>query len=133
MLGMASHYQIIYLKILMISTTLFFALPIVLAPLHWARLMQWQIPEDTHLVQYFGRCLGVFILIVEWLMWRASFFAEAVPTTFQVLFGVFGGMLLLHTYGAIKKIQPITETLEIGFWLLLLIINTLCYPISTPR
>lgn len=131
MLGMASQYQTIYLKIFMISTTLFFALPIVLAPLHWAKLMQWQIPEDTHLALYFGRCLGVFILIVEWLMWRASFFAEAATTTFQVLFGVFGGMLLLHIYGAIKKIQPITETLEIGFWLLLLIINTLCYPIST--
>ena len=29
----------------------------------WARAMQWNIPDDTDLAVYFGRCLGAFILI----------------------------------------------------------------------
>jgi len=34
--------------------------PILLAPLRWAKVMQWSLPEDTDLTVYFGRCLGAF-------------------------------------------------------------------------
>ncbi|MCG4788619.1 hypothetical protein L0N33_25160, partial [Roseburia faecis] len=65
MLGYYAQYSSVYITTLMIVTTLFFALPIFIAPLTWARLMQWTIPEHTHLAIYFGRCLGAFILVVE--------------------------------------------------------------------
>lgn len=128
MLGIYAQHAQSYLLVLMISTTLFFALPIFIAPLAWARLMLWRIPQDTDLAVYFGRCLGAFILIVEFLMLRGTTTVEATAYAFDVLFGVFGLMLAVHVYGAIRRIQPITETLEIGFWALLLLLNTWFYP-----
>ena len=127
MLGIYAQHAQSYLLVLMISTTLFFALPIFIAPLAWARLMLWRIPQDTDLAVYFGRCLGAFILIVEFLMLRGATTVEATAYAFDVLFGVFGLMLAVHVYGAIRRIQPITETLEIGFWALLLLLNTWFY------
>ncbi|UKJ71875.1 hypothetical protein [Azospirillum brasilense] len=128
MLGIYAQHAQTYLLVLMISTTLFFALPIFIAPLAWARLMLWRIPQDTDLAVYFGRCLGAFILIVEFLMLRGATTVEATAYAFDILFGVFGLMLAVHVYGAIRRIQPITETLEIGFWALLLLLNTWFYP-----
>lgn len=128
MLGLYAQHAQTYLLVLMISTTLFFALPIFIAPLAWARLMLWRIPQDTDLAVYFGRCLGAFILIVEFLMLRGATTVETTAYAFDVLFGVFGLMLAVHVYGAIRRIQPITETLEIGFWALLLLLNTWFYP-----
>ncbi|WP_454019113.1 hypothetical protein [Azospirillum sp. Marseille-Q6669] len=128
MLSIYAQHAQTYLLVLMISTTLFFALPIFVAPLAWARLMLWRIPQDTDLAVYFGRCLGAFILIVEFLMLRGATTVEATAYAFDVLFGVFGLMLAVHVYGAIRRIQPITETLEIGFWALLLLLNTWFYP-----
>ena len=37
-------------------------------------------------------------------------------------------MFGVHVYGAIRRIQPITETLEIGFWMILFGLNVLFYP-----
>jgi hypothetical protein len=44
---------------------------------------------------------------------------------------VFTLMFFVHVYGAIKKIQPITETLEIGFWMILFVLNILFYPATS--
>lgn len=128
MLGYLSDYSWNYLCTLMTLTTLFFALPILFKPLLWARLMMWEIPEKTDLAVYFGRCLGAFILIVEIIMLRAVTTGSGFSFAFDVLFLVFSLMLLVHIYGAIKKIQPITETLEIGLWAILLALNVLFYP-----
>ncbi|MCV2219428.1 hypothetical protein [Thauera sp. Sel9] len=128
MLGQYAQYSREYLLVLMLSTTVFFALPIFIAPLRWARLMQWRVPEHEHLAIYFGRCLGAFILVVEATMLRSVTTGTSFSYAFDVLFLVFAMMLVVHIYGAVKRIQPITETLEIGFWLLLLILNTLFYP-----
>ncbi|MDQ2105771.1 hypothetical protein [Azospirillum isscasi] len=130
MLGIYAQHAQTYLLVLMISTTIFFALPIFIAPLTWARLMLWRIPEDKDLAVYFGRCLGAFILIVEFLMLRGAG-GEGTAYAFDVLFAVFGLMLAVHVYGAIRRIQPITETLEIGFWALLLVLNTCFYPVPS--
>jgi len=128
MLGQYAEYGIEYITILMLITTLFFALPILLCPLLWARLMRWSVPEQTDLVVYFGRCLGAFILIVQILMLRAITSGTGYIFTFDVLFFVFSLMLLIHIYGAIKRVQPMTETLEIGLWIALLIMNIVFYP-----
>lgn len=47
---------------------------------------------------------------------------------FDILFVVFALMFVVHVYGAVKRIQPVTETLEIGFWMILFVLNILFYP-----
>ncbi|ENO87224.1 hypothetical protein [Thauera linaloolentis] len=131
MLGLYAQHSREYLLVLMIGTTVFFALPIFISPLRWARLMQWRIPDHEHLAIYFGRCLGAFILVVEATMLRSVSTGTSFSYAFDVLFLVFAMMLVVHIYGAVKRIQPITETLEIGFWLLLLVLNTLFYPATS--
>ena len=37
-------------------------------------------------------------------------------------------MWLIHVYGAIRRIQPLSETLEIGLWTVLLLLNTAFFP-----
>lgn len=131
MLGHYAQYSREYITTLMILTTLFFALPIFLAPLRWARLMGWTIPEHEHLAIYFGRCLGAFILVVEATMLRSATTGTSFSYAFDVLFLVFALMFVVHVYGAIRKIQPISETLEIGFWMILFVLNVLFYPATT--
>ncbi|QEY71585.1 hypothetical protein [Pseudomonas denitrificans (nom. rej.)] len=128
MIGMWSAHAQSYLLVLSVATTLVFALPIFLVPLLWARVMQWQLPEHTDLAVYFGRCLGAFILIVEGLMLRAALTGEALVTTFEVLAAVAGLMVVVHVYGALRRIQPWTETLETGFYTGMLLLTLLFWP-----
>ncbi|WP_028007037.1 hypothetical protein [Solimonas flava] len=129
-LGLWGAYAPVYLKVLVIGTTLAFALPIFLVPLHWARAMQWRIPEHTDLAVYFGRCLGAFILIFEWLAWRAAH-GHDIEVVFRMLLAITGSMVLVHIYGALRRIQPWTETLEIGFYAGLFALSVLFYPLAT--
>ena len=129
MLGLWTVHAQTYLLALAVVTTLLFALPITLWPLTWARLMGWKIPEHTDLAVYFGRCLGAFILIVEALMFRAGLTGEALLTTFEVLAAVAALMVLVHIYGAIKRIQPLSETLEIGMYSGMLALTLLFWPL----
>ncbi|QJP09123.1 hypothetical protein [Pseudomonas multiresinivorans] len=129
MIGSWSAHAQTYLLVLSIATTLMFALPIFLVPLLWARVMQWQLPEHTDLAVYFGRCLGAFILIVEGLMLRAALTGEALVTTFEVLAAVAGLMVAVHIYGALRRIQPWTETLETGFYGGMLVLTLMFWPV----
>ncbi|KRW61968.1 hypothetical protein [Pseudomonas sp. TTU2014-080ASC] len=128
MLGLWSEHAAQYLLVLAIVTTLVFALPIFAIPLTWSRVMRWTIPEHTDLAVYFGRCLGAFILIIEAMMFRAALTGEAIHVTFELLAAVAVMMIVVHIYGAIKRIQPITETLEIGFYVGLLVLTLLFWP-----
>ena len=131
MLGAYAQYSQHYITTLMIVTTLFFALPIFLAPMAWARMMGWTIPEHRHLAIYFGRCLGAFILVVEAAMLRSATTGTSLSYAFDILFVVFSLMFVVHVYGALKRIQPLSETLEIGFWAALFVLNVLFYPATT--
>ena len=131
MLGYYAQYSSAYITTLMVVTTLFFALPIFIAPLTWARLMLWEVPAQQHLAIYFGRCLGAFILVVEAAMLRSATTGTSFSYAFDVLFVVFALMFVVHVYGALKRIQPITETLEIGLWAVLIVLNILFYPATT--
>ena len=71
MLGYYGHYSTEYLWTLMVLTTLFFALPLFLIPIQWGRMMQWEIPQETHLAIYFGRCLGALLLVIGCMALRA--------------------------------------------------------------
>lgn len=129
MLGLWSANAANFLLILTLATTLVFALPIFLVPLTWARLMAWQIPQQTDLAVYFGRCLGAFILILEALMLRAALTGEAMHTAFELLAATATMMIVVHVYGALKRIQPLSETLEIGFYVLLLLLTLMFWPV----
>lgn len=128
MLGLWSANAADFLLILTLATTLVFALPIFCVPLTWARLMTWQIPQQTDLAVYFGRCLGAFILILEALMLRAALTGEAMHTAFELLAATATMMIVVHVYGALKRIQPLSETLEIGFYVLLLLLTLMFWP-----
>jgi hypothetical protein len=41
---------------------------------------------------------------------------------------VFVGMIGLHVYGALKRAQPITETMEIGLWIVLFVLALAFFP-----
>lgn len=130
MLSIWSNWAADYLLILTVSTTLVFALPIFLVPLTWARLMGWRIPTQTDLAVYFGRCLGAFILILEAVMLRAALTGEAIHTVFQLLAATALMMIVVHVYGALRRIQPLSETLEIGFYAGLLLLTLLFWPLA---
>jgi hypothetical protein len=127
-IGLWSAHSQTFLLVMATVTTLGFALPITFAPLLWSRVMQWKIPADTDLVIYFARCLGVFILIVEWLAFRAGFTGVAIGFTFQVLLAVFGLMVVLHAVGMVQRIQPWTENAEIVMYSALAALALLFWP-----
>jgi hypothetical protein len=128
MIGIWRSHAQAFLLVLMLVTSAAFALPIFLAPLTWARRLGWQIPEHTDLAVYFGRCLGAFILIVEMLMLRAVLTGVGLVFTFQVLIAVAVLMTVVHIWGALQRIQPISETLEIGMYAGLGMLAVLFYP-----
>jgi len=45
-----------------------------------------------------------------------------------MLLWIIAGSILIHVYGAIKRAQPITETMEILVWVLLLLATLAFYP-----
>lgn len=128
MLGLWGAHARTYLLLLMTATTALFALPIFLAPLKWARWFGWTIPQQTDLAVYFGRCLGAFILIVELLMLQAVLNGTGLVLTFQILLAVATLMIVVHAWGAVQRIQPISETLEIGMYAGLALLTVLFYP-----
>lgn len=130
MIGIWAPHAGSFLLVLAAATTLFFALPILLAPLRWARVMMWSIPEDTRLTVYFGRCLGAFVAIFELFIIRAGWTEAGLIFAFEFMILVWVFMLAIHIIGAVQRIQPITETLEIGFWALLIALTLAFWPIG---
>lgn len=128
MIGIWSAHTRDFLLLLVAVTSLVFALPIFLVPLRWARLFRWSIPQETDLAVYFGRCLGAFILVIEALMLRAGLSGEGLLFSCQALLAVAFLMIIVHIWGAVQRIQPITETLEIGMYSGLLVLTLLFYP-----
>jgi len=129
MFGLWSAHSQAFLLTIVCITSIVFALPIFLVPLTWARWFGWRIPQERDLTIYFGRCLGAFILIVEVLMLRAGLNGEGLVFTFQVLLAVGLMMVLVHIWGALRRIQPISETLEIGMYSGLVLLAVLFYPL----
>ncbi|MCX7054497.1 MAG: hypothetical protein NTU56_09850, partial [Proteobacteria bacterium] len=79
---------------------------------------------------YFGRCLGAFILIVELLMLQAVLNGTGLIFTFQILLAVSAFMIVVHVWGALLRIQPVSETLEIGMYSGLALLTVLFYPVQ---
>lgn len=129
MIGMWSEYAHQYLLYFGIGTAVVFCIPLFFAPLLWAKVLLWRAPEDTDLTVYFGRCLGALGLVIDYMVIQAARTGEGVNLVFEGLYIVFALMVVLHVYGALKRIQPITETLEIGFWVGLFFLNMAFHPL----
>jgi hypothetical protein len=93
-----------------------FALPLLFAPIAWARAFLWKSPSQDPLTLYFGRCLGAVALAIVGCCFRAAPRASTHPILFELL-GAAGVLLaLVHAWGALKRQQPWTETVEIALY-----------------
>ena len=129
MVGLWKSYSDVFLIIVGVVTLLSFGLPLTFAPLRWARLFRWEVPQSQALVTFLGRSLGVLISIISIMGILVIRTPVAMPFFFDLLFWIFAGMILLHVYGAIRRVQPFTETLEILLWVLLIFITLGFYPV----
>ena len=126
MVGVWSSYSSQYLYVLSIGIFVAFGLPMLLAPITFGRILGWQIPDHEHLAIYFGRCLGGIACIIAVFGFRVAGSPGLQPFFFELAIWIFCILTLVHIYGALRKIQPISETLEIIFWFGLIML-TLCF------
>jgi hypothetical protein len=105
-----------------------FALPLLFAPLTWARWFQWRIPEERDLAVYLGRSLGG----VACAICGAAFVAAAHPAEHRIIFDLIaaaGAVLVpVHIWGWLKRVQPWTENAEILLYAALTALAILCRP-----
>ncbi|MGD8814986.1 MAG: hypothetical protein PVI78_10990 [Anaerolineales bacterium] len=128
MIGIWSSYLHIYLYVVAIAMLIGFGIPLLLVPTRWARLLRWEIPVEKDLAVFLGRSVGVFIIVTAVFAIRAAGMPAVQPFFFDMLLWTVSGSLLIHVYGAIAKAQPITETIEIVVWVLLLLATLAFYP-----
>jgi hypothetical protein len=126
--GPYAGYAATYLLALVAVTTVVFALPLFVVPIRWGRFMRFAIPSDTDLAIYFGRCLGAIALAMNAIVLRAALTGVGLGLLFDLLVGVSALMVVVHVWGALRGIQPWTETVEIAFWLLLFATNLAFHP-----
>ena len=128
MLGIWKSYSDIYLIVAGVAMLLAFGLPLVFAPMSWARVFRWTVPEPRELATFLGRSVGIFITLMAVFAFKAARTPIAKPFFFDLMLWLFGGMILLHGYGAIRRTQPVTETLEILLWIVLCLVTLCFYP-----
>jgi len=128
MWGIWGYYSGEFLSVVGWLTLIVFSIPITIWPFQWARFIGWEIPEKTELALYFGRCLGCLAIGVSVFTLIAANDISVQPFFFKLLLTIYALMVILHIYGAIQKIQPIAETLEIGFWLILTLLTLAFWP-----
>lgn len=129
MIGIWNSYADIYLIVAGVAMLLFFGLPLILVPMRWARVFRWDVSQPGDLVIFLGRSVGVFISVIALYAFKVSQTPSAMPFFYELMLWTFVGMILLHVYGAIRKTQPITETIEIGLWIILSLVTMCFYPV----
>ncbi len=129
MLGIWGEYNEIFLLVIGVVTLLFFGLPLVLVPMEWARVFRWELPKEKNLAISFGRSLGIVLSIIAIFAIIVARKPAVQPFFFDMMLLTFISMTVLHVYGAIRRTQPITETVEIGLWVVLGIAGVCFYPV----
>jgi hypothetical protein len=111
---------------------LLFGLPLLIMPLRWARLLGWAAPAgeqpSEHLALYFGRTLGMLSCVVSIAGLAAVKLPALHPALFNITFMIFAANTLIHAWGAVRRIQPLSETWEIPYWAALAGVQYLFYP-----
>ena len=128
MIGIWSSYSSHYLYVLVIGILGAFGLPMLISPITFGRVLGWHIPDHEHLAIYFGRCLGGIACVLAVFGFEVARNPELQPFFFGLIMGTFCILTAIHIYGALRKIQPISETIEIAFWFALIILTLCFYP-----
>ncbi|SEL13206.1 hypothetical protein SAMN05444354_10465 [Stigmatella aurantiaca] len=93
------------------------ALPLLFVPLKWARVFRWKLPEEgKDLTVYFGRCLGAVSLAIIIVVAQGIPEPKSNLRLFDLVALTAGLMVAVHVWGALRRIQPMTETIETLFW-----------------
>jgi hypothetical protein len=106
----------LFLYAIAIGVALLVALPLLFAPLSWARALRWRLPEDTDLAIYWARCLGGVLLAMIAVVLRVAPHAEAHATLFHMIALICAAMSAVHVVGALEGRQPWFETVEIAIY-----------------
>lgn len=131
MISVWGNYSSQFLSVVGWTIMIVFAIPITIMPFYWAKVVGWELPQQTHLALYFGRCLGCVAIAVALFSIVAANYPLVQLFYFKFLLFIWASMVILHIYGAVKKIQPTLETYEIGFWFGLVLL-TLCFWPNVP-
>ena len=130
MMGLWASHSHLFLLTIGILVLVAFAVPMTLSPIGWAKLLRWRSPDHTDLAVYFGRCLGCVATVIAVFSIRAASRPEMQLFFFEFLLAGFVLITAVHIYGAFRKIQPMTETLEIAFWSALVVLTLIFWPAS---
>ncbi len=128
MLGLWGSYSSQFLFVIGASTLVIFGVPMAIWPIQWAKTLRWEIPVQTDLAVYYGRCLGCVAFVIGSFGVVAAMNPPVQLFYFQFLLACWVLMVVVHVYGAVKNIQPITETYEIGFWFGLVLLTLSFWP-----
>ena len=131
MIGIWGNYSSTFLFWFPVLILFAFAIPMLFVPLVWAKTIRFTMPEHTDLAVYFGRSLGVAAIGICVMCFIASGTPAAQPTVIDGLIVISMLYVITHIHGAIKKIQPLAETLEIGFWIALSCLLLAVYPVGS--
>lgn len=94
-----------------------YALPLLVAPLRWARWFGWRVPPgEPHLTVYLGRCLGAVALCVIGMIGHAAVAPVMHLPVFLLIAAIGALMTLVHVDGAVRRRQPPLETAEIALY-----------------
>ncbi len=129
MVGIWQYYSDVYLYIAGAAMLIGFGLPLMIAPVGWARLFRWEVPEQQSLVIFLGRSMGIVVSLMAIFAIQATRVPVAKPFCFDLRLATFAAMLVLHVQGAIRKTQPMTETVEIGLWVVMFFVTLGFYPV----
>jgi len=130
MAGPWSGASDLFLQLIALGSLALLGLPLLFVPLAWARVLRWPLPDEARLAVYFGRCLGAVISVLAAFAFVAAGDPALQPFFFQIVIANFALMVAVHAWGALRRIQPWTETAETLVWLGLLGLALLCYPAS---
>ncbi len=129
MIGIWQSYSGAYLYVAGVAMLATFGIPLLVVPLRWARAFRWEVPQPENLVVFLGRSLGILISLLAVFAIKVTSSPAAKSFFFDLMLWLFMAMIALHAYGAIRKTQPITETVEILLWVALFLITLCFYPL----
>jgi len=128
MIGLLAPYSNLYLYIVGVAMLTGYGLPLIFVPQHWARFFGWKIPEEKKLAVLLAQSLGILLTVISAFAFFVPGSPEVKPFFFNFLLTIIVGMIILHVYGAIRKLQPKMETWEILLWIILFILTLTFYP-----
>jgi hypothetical protein len=129
MIGILQTYSNVYLYVAGAAMLATFGIPLLVVPIRWARAFRWEVSQPEHLVVFLGRSLGIFISLIAVFAFKVAGSPAVKPFFFDLMLWLFVSMIALHIYGAVRKTQPITETIEIFLWVVLFLITLCFYPL----